>query len=159
MRDFLRDYKPIVIALGSLLVFVLALNVLPVKTIVAMLNSVFIASMAMLLYGWFRLSLRAIDRRPVDDVSQLTIGTILPWLVIGGGTILSIAMASNNDMPSPHYLVWVAWLRYGAILAAWFQLSALGVTRYNRRLIFASATLAAVIFVATIWMQSASISV
>jgi len=153
MIHFLKDRALLFFLIISLIVFLPLYLFLPMALLMSLLNSVLLATIAALCVAWCKLVMRAMDRKPFDDVSQLTVGSVIPWAVITGGSIVSVVMIADGQMTAPHYLQFVAILRYVAIMGGLFQLAALGVMKYNKALLVASGVLAVTIFVATLLFQ------
>ena len=153
MIHFLKDRALLFLLIVSLIIFLPLYLFLPMAMLMSLLNSVLLATIAALCVGWGKLILRALDAKPFDDVSQLTVGTVIPWAVITGGSIVSVVMIADGQMTSPYYMQFVAILRYIAIMGGLFQLAALGVMKYNKALLVASGVLALTIFAATLLFQ------
>lgn len=153
MIHFLKDRALLFLLIISLVVFLPLYLFLPMAMLMSLLNSVLLATITALCVAWGKLVVRAMDTKPFDDVSQLTVGSIIPWAVITGGSIVSVVMIADGAMSAPYYLQFVAVLRYIAIMGGLFQLAALGVMKYNKALLVASGVLAVTIFIATLLFQ------
>lgn len=156
-RDPLLN-KEVAVALVAILAFYPLTLILPLDSLIILLNGVFFGCMAGVVIAFWQLFWRAvIGEDPYDRVRQMTLSWVIQWIVIVGGVGGSFYIRAADLQTTS--LISTAIFRYLACIAAVLQVTApdfgLGIFHgRDRKTLWTSMVVGLVIATIAVWLQA-----